>query len=102
MLFNADLTYGELFKEQQVELSDLEQEILMSQVTLITETDYNKILKLSGQDEIQLGGNNFIINANYEPFNKHIQFFLNKEGKIRLVIRNSLLQTKKYLVTLHT
>lgn len=84
MLFNADLTYGELFKEQQVKLSDLEQEILMSQVTLITETDYNKILELSGEEGIQLGENKFIINANYEPFNKHIQYFLNKEGKIRI------------------
>ncbi len=75
MLFNTGLTYGELFKEKQVKLSDLEQELLMSQVTLITETDYNKILKLSGKEEIQLGENNFIINANYEPFNKHIHYF---------------------------
>ncbi|MGE7674920.1 FtsX-like permease family protein [Lysinibacillus sp. NPDC094403] len=83
-LYNTGLTYGDLFKGQQVELSDLEQEILMSQVTFITETDYNQLLELLGEKQIKLEENNYIINASYERFIKYIQYFLNNEGKVSI------------------
>ncbi|MFJ7733505.1 FtsX-like permease family protein [Lysinibacillus sp. NPDC097231] len=84
MLYNTGLTYGDLFKGQQIELSDLEQEILMSQVTFITETDYNQQLELLGERQIQLEENNYIINASYERFIKYIQYFLNNVGKVSI------------------
>lgn len=84
ILYETDLTYQGMFKDQQVELSELEQEILTSKVTFITESDYNKLMKLSGQKQIQLSDNKYIINANYDRFKEYVQYFLKHDGEITI------------------
>lgn len=83
-LYDTDLTYNILFNGQQVELSKLEQETLMSKVTFITESDYNKLMKLSGQKQVQLSENKYIINATYERFIEYIQHFLETGGELTI------------------
>lgn len=100
ILYETDLTYGDLFKDQKLKLSKTEQKMMESHITFISETDYNKQMALSNQKQIQLGKDEYYINANYERTEKNLQHFLENDGKINLGGNQLVPVQKKELQTI--
>lgn len=84
ILYETELTYGDLFQGQKLDLSETEKEMVKSHITFISETDYNKQMELSGQKQVQLDDNEYMINANHERTEKNMKYYLEHDGKLTL------------------
>lgn len=64
-LYEADVTYGELFEGQNVDLWNIDKDIPQMGVSVISITDFNRSLVLQGKSEYTLDDNSFLLNCNY-------------------------------------
>lgn len=62
-LYEAAFTYEELFKQQELDIPENKNDLYKSNVTFISLSDYNKQMTLSGQDEIQLKSDQYLVNS---------------------------------------
>lgn len=76
-LYKTTMTYEDLFKEQKLNLAKTEQKMLKSHINFVSQTDFNKQMRLSGQKQIQLKPGQYIINANHEGTEKNVKYFYN-------------------------
>ncbi len=83
-LYETNMTYADLFKGQKLSLSKTDQKMLKSHINFISQTDYNKQMRLSKQKQVQLKDNEYIINANHEGTEKNLKYFLNHNGRLNV------------------
>ncbi|XIH41553.1 ABC transporter permease (plasmid) [Priestia aryabhattai] len=81
-LYKTTMTYEDLFKGQKLNLAKAEQKMLQSHINFISQTDFNKQMRLSGQKQIQLNPDQYIINANHEGTEKNVEYFLQHNGTL--------------------
>jgi len=81
-LYKTTMTYEDLFKGQKLNLAKAEQKMLQSHINFISQTDFNKQMRLSGQKQIQLNSGQYIINANHEGTEKNVKYFLQHNGTL--------------------
>ncbi|MEB2294588.1 ABC transporter permease [Priestia megaterium] len=81
-LYKTTMTYEDLFKGQKLNLAKAEQKMLQSHINFISQTDFNKQMRLSGQKQIQLNPAQYIINANHEGTEKNVKYFLQHNGTL--------------------
>lgn len=81
-LYKTTMTYEDLFKGQKLNLAKAEQKMLQSHINFISQTDFNKQMRLSGQKQIQLNPDQYIINANHEGTEKNVKYFLQHNGTL--------------------
>ncbi|PFQ80613.1 ABC transporter [Priestia megaterium] len=81
-LYKTTMTYEDLFEGQKLNLAKAEQKMLQSHINFISQTDFNKQMRLSGQKQIQLNSDQYIINANHEGTEKNVKYFLQHNGTL--------------------
>ncbi|MGG0751254.1 ABC transporter permease [Priestia megaterium] len=81
-LYKTTMTYEDLFEGQKLNLAKAEQKMLQSHINFISQTDFNKQMRLSGQKQIQLNPDQYIINANHEGTEKNVKYFLQHNGTL--------------------
>lgn len=81
-LYKTTMTYEDLFKGQKLNLAETEQKMLKSHINFVSQTDFNKQMRLSGQKQIQLKPGQYIINANHEGTEKNVKYFLQHNGTL--------------------
>ncbi|WP_243495723.1 FtsX-like permease family protein [Priestia aryabhattai] len=81
-LYKTTMTYEDLFKGQKMNLAKAEQKMLKSHINFVSQTDFNKQMRLSGQKQIQLKPGQYIINANHEGTEKNVKHFLQYNGTL--------------------
>lgn len=72
-LYEADITYGEFFAGQEVELWSIDEMLPTNNVSVISISDFNKALALQGKEPISLEENQFLMNCNYKGTLQYIQ-----------------------------
>ena len=79
-IYSSPIEYIKLVQMEEKKLGKMDKVILDGTISLITETDYNNLLKLIGEEQIELAENEYLINANYEVILPYYEKLL-KEGK---------------------
>lgn len=72
-IYDADLTYGELFKGQDAALWQIDEALPETNISVISLSDYNKALTIQGKAPYTLADNEFLLNCNYEGTLAYIQ-----------------------------
>ncbi len=72
-LYDADITYGELFEGQKLSLWPIDEPVPETQVWVISITDFNRALAMQGKEEVQLEEGQYLINCNYKGTWDYIQ-----------------------------
>ncbi len=62
----ADLTYGELFEGQDLDLWAIDRPVPSYPVFALSLSDFNRALSMQGKEPYHLKGNEFLLNCNYE------------------------------------
>jgi putative ABC transport system permease protein len=89
-IYEAEITYGNLFNEQDLKLWRIDSAIPETAVCVISISDFNKALALQGEAPIELADNEFLLNCNYKGTMQYIDTFL-KSGK-EIVLSGATLQ----------
>ena len=79
-IYEADMTYSELFEGQNVELWPIDEEVSNSKVAIIPVSDFNRALTMQGKEPITLNDDQYLLNCNYTG---HINMFLRPYKNIR-------------------
>lgn len=83
-LYEADMTYGELFEGQNVDLWPIDKNIPATGISVISITDFNRSLSLQGKPEYTLGENEFLINCNYKGTRRFVETFLENHKQMEI------------------
>ena len=65
-IYEADLTYGELFEGQKLHLWSIDEALPSIYVNVISISDFNRALSMQEKEPISLQEDEFLINCNYE------------------------------------
>ena len=65
-IYEADLTYGELFEGQKLHLWSIDEALPSIYVNVISISDFNRALSMQEKESISLQEDEFLINCNYE------------------------------------
>lgn len=65
-VYEADFTYRELWKGQDIELWKIDEKVPESQINVITISDFNHAMAIQGKTPITLNENEFLLNCNYK------------------------------------
>lgn len=72
-LYEADLTYADLFAGQTINLWPIDATIPDSFITAISITDFNRALAMQEKEPISLNENEFLLNCNYEGTLQYVE-----------------------------
>lgn len=75
-LYEADITYSELFGNKELNLWSLDKDLPQSNVSLISLSDFNKAMLIQGKNKTNLNDNQFMINCNYKGTFAYVEAFL--------------------------
>ena len=81
-LYEADLTYGDLFDDQNVKLWPIDQKVPESSVYVVSVSDFNRAMSMQGKDTIELQETEFLLNCNYKGTFQYIEDFLQNHSSI--------------------
>lgn len=79
-LYEAEITYGNLFEGQDIHLWPIDKPILEMGVSVVSVSDFNRALAMQGKDPVMLGGGEFLLNCNYKGTLQYMDAFL-RSGK---------------------
>ncbi len=65
-LYEADITYSELFAGQDINLWPIDRSITDTKVTAVSLSDFNRALAMQGKEPIHLDDHQYLLNCNYE------------------------------------
>ena len=65
-LYEADITYAELFENQEINLWPIDESILDTKVTAISLSDFNRALAMQGKEPVDLEDSQYLLNCNYK------------------------------------
>lgn len=65
-IYEADFTYRELWKGQNIELWKIDEKVPESKINVITISDFNHAMAIQGKAPITLNENEFLLNCNYK------------------------------------
>ena len=102
--YEANIKYKDIFKGQEIKLWRLDQDLPDNSVWIISESDYNRAMKIQGKDEISLGKDQYLMNSNYKGTLEYIKNYYNEVDKINIdgkilekgsneVLRNTIFMT---------
>lgn len=83
-LYEADMTYGEMFAGQDVDLWPIDKSVPNLGVTVISITDFNRSMVMQGKQEYPLADDEFLLNCNYKGTRQYIDTFLKNNKQITL------------------
>lgn len=83
-LYNADFNYAEVFAGQDVTLWRIDEAVPESEVVVIAVSDFNKSMAIQGKEGIELDGDKFLLNCNYEGTLQYIEYFLQNQAQVTI------------------
>lgn len=88
-LYEADITYSELFNGQNVNLWPIDKSIPNTKVPAVSLSDFNRALAMQGKAPIHLNQDQYLLNCNYEGTCKYVEAALQNHPSLT-VAGNSL------------
>lgn len=103
-IYEADLTYGELFEGQKLHLWSIDEALPSIYVNVISISDFNRALSMQEKESISLQEDEFLINCNYEGTMDYARQALIDHPTLtiagnRLTRRQDTLLTETYYMT---
>ena len=83
-IYEADMTYSELFEGQNVELWPIDEEVSNSKVAIISVSDFNRALAMQGKEPITLNDDQYLLNCNYTGTYQYVSAALQKHSEITI------------------
>ena len=83
-IYEADMTYAELFEGQDIELWPLDEEVPNSKVAVIPVSDFNRALTMQGKEPITLNDDQYLLNCNYTGTYQYVSAALQKHSEITI------------------
>ena len=83
-LYEAEITYGDLFEGQDLNLWHIDNAIPEVGVSVVSISDFNRALAAQGKAPINLADNEFLLNCNYKGTLQYIDSFLQSCTEIDL------------------
>ena len=83
-LYEAEITYGDLFEGQDLNLWHIDSDIPEVGVSVVSISDFNRALAAQGKAPISLADNEFLLNCNYKGTLQYIDSFLQSCTEIDL------------------
>lgn len=83
-VYEADLTYRELWKGQDIELWKIDEKVPESKINVITISDFNLAMVIQGKAPITLNENEFLLNCNYKGTIQYMKKALQDDEHITL------------------
>lgn len=83
-LYEAEITYGDLFEGQDLNLWHIDNTIPEMGVSVVSISDFNRALAVQGKAPINLADNEFLLNCNYKGTLQYIDSFLQSCTEIDL------------------
>lgn len=65
-VYDADMTYADLFAEQDLNLWPIDEAVPQSRVSVISISDFNRALAMQGKGPVTLNEGEYLLNCNYE------------------------------------
>lgn len=76
-IYESDITYADLFKGQDINLWKIDENIPDMAVSVVSVSDFNRVLVMQGKAPLVLGDNQYLLNCNYEGTYQYIVNALN-------------------------
>ena len=83
-LYEAEITYGDLFEGQDLNLWHIDEDIPEVGVSVVSISDFNRALAAQGKAPVNLADNEFLLNCNYKGTLQYIDSFLQSCTEIDL------------------
>lgn len=83
-IYEADMTYSELFEGQNVELWPIDEEVSNSKVAIIPVSDFNRALAMQGKEPITLNDDQYLLNCNYTGTYQYVSLALQNHLEITI------------------
>lgn len=83
-IYEADMTYSELFEGQNVELWPIDEEVPNSKVAVIPVSDFNRALAMQGKEPITLNDDQYLLNCNYTGTYQYVSLSLQNHLEITI------------------
>lgn len=83
-IYEADMTYAELFEGQNVELWPIDEEVPNSKVAVIPVSDFNHALDMQGKAPITLNDDQYLLNCTYTGTYQYVSEALQNHPKIAI------------------
>lgn len=83
-IYEADMTYAELFEGQKVELWPLDKAIPESKISVISIQDFNRALAMQGKKTVMLNDDQYLLNCNYKGTSQYIAAALQSHSEITI------------------
>lgn len=83
-IYEADMTYSELFEGQNVELWPIDEEVSNSKVAIISVSDFNRALAMQGKEPITLNDDQYLLNCNYTGTYQYVSLALQNHLEITI------------------
>lgn len=83
-IYEADMTYAELFEGQKIELWPIDEAIPDSKISVISIQDFNRALAMQGKEPVMLNNNQYLLNCNYKGTSQYIAAALQSHSEITI------------------
>lgn len=83
-LYEADITYAELFDGQNLNLWKIDENVPETKVSVISLSDFNRALKIQDKAPLQLEDDQYFLNCNYEGTYQYVEIALQEHPFLTL------------------
>ncbi len=83
-IYNADLTYGDILANQELELWRTDTDLPSKPIQVVSISDFNKAMALQGKEPYTLGEDEFYLNCNYNGTIMYMEQFYNNANSITI------------------
>lgn len=83
-MYDSDVTYGEIWKGQTLELWSHDADLEESNLSVISISDYNTALRMQGKEEISLADDEYLINCNYKGTMQYMDYAVKNLSKLTI------------------
>lgn len=83
-IYEADMTYAELFEGQDVELWPIDEGVPDSKVSVMTVSDFNRALSMQGKEPITLNDDQYLLNCNYNGTYQYVLVALQSHSEFAI------------------
>ena len=83
-VYEADMTYAELFEGQDAEFWPIDEGVPDSKVSVIPVSDFNRALSMQGKEPITLNDGQYLLNCNYTGTSQYVSAALQSHSEIAI------------------
>lgn len=81
-VYDADMTYADLFAGQDLNLWPIDEAVPQSRVSVISISDFNRALAMQGKEPVALNDGEYLLNCNYEGTYQYVSEALRTHSEL--------------------